>query len=232
MATINIHDAKAHLSRLIGRVERGEEFVLARAGEPVARLVPIDRTRARKPGAWTGKVRYGDDLPDPLPAEIAELLHFESAKGPFRQLDRELSGVGARGELDDFRGEARRDDREPSSVGSEHQAGEALRAGRRRGLAGARAGRLPAQPARRPGRERRDRGRRRRARPARARAHGAAAPSRVGSAAARRPRPSDPDRRRRRRGGWPSSTLQVARVDRSRSRPRRLEPRSGRGRGP
>lgn len=75
MATINIHDAKTHLSRLIARVERGEEFVLARAGQPVARLVPIDRTRARKPGAWKGRVRYGDDLSDPLPAETAELFY-------------------------------------------------------------------------------------------------------------------------------------------------------------
>ncbi len=75
MRTINIHEAKTHLSRLVARVERGEELVLARAGQPVARLVPIAPARARKPGAWKGKVRYGDDLSDPLPAEISELFY-------------------------------------------------------------------------------------------------------------------------------------------------------------
>lgn len=75
MGAINVHDAKTHLSRLLARVERGEEFILARAGRPVARLVPIVPARPRKPGAWKGKVRYGDDLPDPLPAELAELFY-------------------------------------------------------------------------------------------------------------------------------------------------------------
>jgi prevent-host-death family protein len=41
--TVNVHHAKTHLSGLLSRVERGEEIVIARAGEPVARLVPLER---------------------------------------------------------------------------------------------------------------------------------------------------------------------------------------------
>ena len=51
MKSINIHEAKTHLSRLIERVEAGEEFVIARAGKPAARLVPLERVgRPIKPG--------------------------------------------------------------------------------------------------------------------------------------------------------------------------------------
>jgi prevent-host-death family protein len=42
MTTVNIHEAKTHLSRLIARVARGESFVIARAGKPLARVIPID----------------------------------------------------------------------------------------------------------------------------------------------------------------------------------------------
>ena len=45
MKTINIHDAKTHLSRLVERVQAGEEIVIAKAGRPVARLVPIEGAR-------------------------------------------------------------------------------------------------------------------------------------------------------------------------------------------
>lgn len=61
--TINIHDAKTHLSRLIERVEAGEEVVIARAGRPVARLVPLHRTtRPRVPGRWRGQVAMAPDF--------------------------------------------------------------------------------------------------------------------------------------------------------------------------
>jgi prevent-host-death family protein len=61
--TVNIHEAKTHLSRLIERVESGEEVVIARAGRPVARLVPFRaRTAARVPGLWRGRVRISPDF--------------------------------------------------------------------------------------------------------------------------------------------------------------------------
>ena len=56
--TVNIHAAKTHLSRLIERAEQGEETVIARAGRPVARLVPYrEEGKQRVPGAWKGRVR-------------------------------------------------------------------------------------------------------------------------------------------------------------------------------
>ena len=61
--TVNIHEAKTHLSRLIERVETGEEVVIARAGRPVARLIPFRaRTSLRVPGQWRGLVRFAPDF--------------------------------------------------------------------------------------------------------------------------------------------------------------------------
>jgi prevent-host-death family protein len=65
---INIHEAKTHLSRLVERVEAGEEITLARAGRPVARLVPYrTRQKPRRPGLWKGMVFIGPDFDEPLP---------------------------------------------------------------------------------------------------------------------------------------------------------------------
>lgn len=65
---INIHAAKTHLSRLLERVEAGEEITLARAGRPVARLVPYHpRQTPRRAGLWKGQVWIGPDFDDPLP---------------------------------------------------------------------------------------------------------------------------------------------------------------------
>ncbi|NJD28412.1 MAG: type II toxin-antitoxin system Phd/YefM family antitoxin [Chloroflexi bacterium] len=59
---VNIHEAKTHLSRLVERVEAGEEITLARAGRPVARLIPYrPRREPRKLGMWKGKVWLADD---------------------------------------------------------------------------------------------------------------------------------------------------------------------------
>lgn len=60
---VNIHEAKTHLSRLIERVETGEEVVIARAGRPVARLIPFRaRTSPRVPGLWRGQIRLAPDF--------------------------------------------------------------------------------------------------------------------------------------------------------------------------
>lgn len=60
---VNIHDAKTNFSRLVERAEAGEEIVIARAGRPVARLVPLRmRTQAREPGLWRGRVRIAPDF--------------------------------------------------------------------------------------------------------------------------------------------------------------------------
>ena len=69
--SVNVYEAKTHLSQLIDRAAAGEEIVIARAGRPVARLVPLADapSRRRTPGGWRGKVRISDDF-DELSAEI------------------------------------------------------------------------------------------------------------------------------------------------------------------
>ena len=77
MAAVNIHQAKTNLSRLVERAEAGEEIVIARAGKPAARLVPLDReTRERKLGLWKGRIRVSDDF-DQLPDELAAAFRGE-----------------------------------------------------------------------------------------------------------------------------------------------------------
>lgn len=76
MQTINIHDAKTHFSKLIEAVAQGEEIIIARAGKPAARLVPMaPATIARTPGALKGQIRIADDFDAPLPDDV--LAGFE-----------------------------------------------------------------------------------------------------------------------------------------------------------
>ena len=64
-----IHQAKTHLSRLIARVEKGEEIVIARNGDPVARLVPFARPGVRRFGALAGRITLDETFFDPLPED-------------------------------------------------------------------------------------------------------------------------------------------------------------------
>ena len=69
---VNIHDAKTHLSRLVERAAAGEEIVIAKAGRPMAVLVPYGRRATpRRPGALRGQIRIADDFDD-TPATIIE----------------------------------------------------------------------------------------------------------------------------------------------------------------
>jgi prevent-host-death family protein len=77
MKTVNVHEAKTHLSRLLERVAEGEEIVIARAGKPVAKLVPL-RTERRRPGSLKGKIRVRADFDEPLPDEIAAAFRGDS----------------------------------------------------------------------------------------------------------------------------------------------------------
>lgn len=72
LTIVNVHDAKTHFSKLLDRAHRGEEIVLAKAGVPYAKLVPLDppAPRQRQPGG----LRVTGDIPDsvwfdPLPEE-------------------------------------------------------------------------------------------------------------------------------------------------------------------
>ena len=79
--TVNIHAAKTRLSALIAEVEKGEEVVIARAGKPVAKLVPIKQRKApqkrRLAGFLRGKIRIGPDFDDPLPEDILAAFRGE-----------------------------------------------------------------------------------------------------------------------------------------------------------
>ncbi|HVV52563.1 MAG TPA: type II toxin-antitoxin system Phd/YefM family antitoxin [Polyangia bacterium] len=67
MKTVNVHDVKNHFSELLARVEQGEEVVIARAGNPVARLVPEKKQLAPTFGADRGKFTIPNDFDGPLP---------------------------------------------------------------------------------------------------------------------------------------------------------------------
>jgi len=73
---VNIHEAKTHLSRLLEKVSAGEEVIIAKAGKPVAKLVPIKRApKKRVWGTAKGDFVVPDDFNDPLPKEIEDLFY-------------------------------------------------------------------------------------------------------------------------------------------------------------
>lgn len=65
--TVNVHDAKTQFSRLLARVGEGEEVIIAKAGKPVARLVPIGKKiKQRIPGSAKDKVVIANNFNEPL----------------------------------------------------------------------------------------------------------------------------------------------------------------------
>jgi len=66
MITVNVHDAKTNFSKLIDRAHAGEEIILAKAGKPFARLVPLEEARERVPSRYaeTTPESFFDDLPE------------------------------------------------------------------------------------------------------------------------------------------------------------------------
>ncbi|MGH7565448.1 MAG: type II toxin-antitoxin system Phd/YefM family antitoxin [Gemmatimonadota bacterium] len=68
---VNLYEAKTHLSELIERAAAGEEIIIAKAGKPKARLVPlVTANGVREPGGWEHGVRIADDFDEPLPLDI------------------------------------------------------------------------------------------------------------------------------------------------------------------
>ena len=72
--TVNIHEAKTHLSRLIRAVQSGEEVVIARRGEPVVRLVRVEPVGKRVLGMDRGSFRVPDDFDEPLDPTVLALF--------------------------------------------------------------------------------------------------------------------------------------------------------------
>lgn len=75
---INIHEAKTHLSRIVDEVAGGAEIIIAKAGKPIARLVPVQAIpKPKKLGLLKGKIKVPDDFNAPLPESV--LTQFEGS---------------------------------------------------------------------------------------------------------------------------------------------------------
>jgi prevent-host-death family protein len=81
--TVNIHEAKTNLSRLLARVARGEEIIIAKAGKPLARLVPFEKARAMTDvlDLYKGQIWIAPDFDAPLPDDVLDAFEGGDA-GP------------------------------------------------------------------------------------------------------------------------------------------------------
>ena len=78
MLTVNIHEAKTHLSRLIDRAAKGEPFIIAKAGKPLVKVVPLDARDARQPTRFdflAGQIEVPDDFDTMFADEIEEMFY-------------------------------------------------------------------------------------------------------------------------------------------------------------
>jgi len=81
MRTVNIHEAKTHLSRLVEQAAKGELFVIAKAGKPLVKVVAIDTpapAQARRVGFLRGQIKVPDDFDEMGEAEIERLFSGET----------------------------------------------------------------------------------------------------------------------------------------------------------
>jgi len=77
MISVNVHEAKTHLSRLLERVAAGEEIIISKANKPMAKLTPLSKPQMdRVPGLDKGVIQIPDDFDAPLPEDVLAL--FES----------------------------------------------------------------------------------------------------------------------------------------------------------
>jgi prevent-host-death family protein len=73
MKTVNVHEAKTHLSKLLKRVEGGEEIVIANAGKPVAKLIRVSAAGQKRVfGSEANRFEVPEDFNDPLPDDILD----------------------------------------------------------------------------------------------------------------------------------------------------------------
>ena len=81
METVNIHEAKTHLSRLLDKAAKGEAVIIAKAGKPIAKLVPIDgpgEAQKRRTGFLKGKIKVPDDFDTMGQEEIERMFYDDS----------------------------------------------------------------------------------------------------------------------------------------------------------
>jgi prevent-host-death family protein len=77
MRTVNIHEAKTHLSRLVERAAQGEPFIIAKAGKPLVKVVPLDGPAAgemRRIGFMEGEIQVPDDFDTMFADEILKMF--------------------------------------------------------------------------------------------------------------------------------------------------------------
>jgi len=78
MRKVNIHEAKTHLSRLVAEAAAGESFVIAKAGKPMVKVVPLDapaKRKVRRLGFLKGQIKVPDDFDTMMQEEIEELFY-------------------------------------------------------------------------------------------------------------------------------------------------------------
>jgi len=76
MKSVNIHEAKTHFSKLVDEAASGQEIVIAKAGKPQAKLVPMDNKHiVRQKGLLKGKIKISNDFDKPLPDELLKQFY-------------------------------------------------------------------------------------------------------------------------------------------------------------
>jgi prevent-host-death family protein len=78
MRTVNMHEAKTHLSRLVERAANGEPFIIAKAGKPLVKVVPLDAPaegKTRRIGFMKGQIKVPDDFDTMFQDEIEEMFY-------------------------------------------------------------------------------------------------------------------------------------------------------------
>lgn len=78
METVNIHEAKTHLSRLIEKAAKGEAFIIAKAGKPMVKVVPIEEAeipKKRRIGFMKGEIVVPEDFDTMMADEIEEMFY-------------------------------------------------------------------------------------------------------------------------------------------------------------
>ncbi len=79
MRTVNIHEAKTHLSRLLKEVIKGKDVVIAKSGKPMAKLTGLSVAKpVRKPGYLKGKIKFADNFDAPLPDDLLDTFEGKS----------------------------------------------------------------------------------------------------------------------------------------------------------
>ena len=85
MRTVNIHEAKTHLSKLVEEASEGKEVIIAKAGKPMVRLVPVHSGRkGRKLGPLSGRFSIPEDFDASLPEELIALFEGRGGDAPAR----------------------------------------------------------------------------------------------------------------------------------------------------